>query len=406
MSLGTIIKYHRIMNKWTQSELCNGICSVTHLSKIENNNKEANPNTISLLLARLGISYSDISQTKEMITNQLNQFFIHMVYYDKDLAREVYQSLKKLENQIILSENVNIYYLYVYRYYLLIGDLKKSLDKRDMLEKICPIFSQHENNLFQYCNAILFIQQGDYKKSLTILNTFEGTLPLPNALLGEFYYMLALSYSNVKNSSLCITYANKALREYSNRFNYYRTLHTQVLLAINYTELGLFHEANEQFTHLLRNVNIVNNTNLTATLHHNFAILCEKQLNFELAISHYVQAQEHALNPHQYYMSLCNLTLILINEGKKEDALKNIEIILKNTNLKVMKKYYLIFRYYEYLLIDKTIEAYTHLEQQVLPYLEKKNLVNEFNRYALLLADYYADINKDKAIYYYQKSKL
>ncbi|MFT0138612.1 helix-turn-helix domain-containing protein [Alcanivoracaceae bacterium MT1] len=56
MNLGKIIYYHRKKQKMTQEDLCRGICSASHLSKIENNSKDVNEETLTLLCNRLGIS--------------------------------------------------------------------------------------------------------------------------------------------------------------------------------------------------------------------------------------------------------------------------------------------------------------------------------------------------------------
>jgi transcriptional regulator with XRE-family HTH domain len=59
MSIGKVIYYHRRKQNKTQEQLCQGICSVTHLSKIENNAKEANPKTLQMLCDRLQISLDE-----------------------------------------------------------------------------------------------------------------------------------------------------------------------------------------------------------------------------------------------------------------------------------------------------------------------------------------------------------
>jgi hypothetical protein len=132
-------------------------------------------------------------------------------------------------------------------------------------------------------------------------------------------------------------------------------------------------------------------------------MLLEKQEEYSQAYVHYKKAQEQALKSHQFYMSFCNITEILIKQGKQEEALENIRIILKKCKTDKLKKSYLIFQYYEFLLHNRHKKAMNYLEKHVFPYLVKNNLSNEIKKYALLLADYYATRNKDKAIYYYQK---
>ena len=73
MQIGSLIKYHRTKQKMTQSELAEGICSVPHLSKIENNSKEANVETIRLVLDRLDIDLHDVEESEVKVEVLLNQ---------------------------------------------------------------------------------------------------------------------------------------------------------------------------------------------------------------------------------------------------------------------------------------------------------------------------------------------
>ena len=65
MQFGPLIKFYRIQQGLTQKELANGICSVPHLSKIESNSKEANEETMGLLLERLGVNLASITENEE-----------------------------------------------------------------------------------------------------------------------------------------------------------------------------------------------------------------------------------------------------------------------------------------------------------------------------------------------------
>jgi HTH-type transcriptional regulator, quorum sensing regulator NprR len=403
MNIGNIIKYHRLNQNLTQSVLCNGICSITHLSKIENHNKEADPETISFLLNKLGLTLLEIQGTNDLIGKELDYFLESMIYFDLPSAKDIFTSLQNNERQVNLLENVYTYHIYLYRYYLLLADVQNAEDKKRFLEPFMSVFSQYEKQLYQYCNGILFIQKGKYSQALSIYLSIETEFTLPQMLHGELYYQIALSYGYLKDSSHSATYTNKAVVEFNKQFNYIRTLHAQILLAINYTQLGILQDAHEQFEHLLRNVKMMNRTELLPSVHHNYAMLLEKQENYDQAYVHYKKAQNHSVNSLQYHLSFCNITEILIKQGKYEEALENIQIILKECKTLGMKKYYLIFQYYEFLLNNKPKKAMNYLEKHVFPYFEKNNLSNEIAKYAQLLGDYYAAINKDKAIYYYKK---
>ena len=64
MEFGALIKFYRTQRGMTQSELAKGICSVPHLSKIENNSKEANEETISLSTKRLQLAWKNWKKKK------------------------------------------------------------------------------------------------------------------------------------------------------------------------------------------------------------------------------------------------------------------------------------------------------------------------------------------------------
>jgi len=59
MNYGKLIYYHRKQKAWSQAQLCQDICSVTHLSKIENGSKEVHFDLIEELLKKLNVNNLD-----------------------------------------------------------------------------------------------------------------------------------------------------------------------------------------------------------------------------------------------------------------------------------------------------------------------------------------------------------
>ncbi len=66
MDEGKIIKFYRQKAKLTQEELGNGICSVTHISKIERGLTEYSPEITILLSKRLQIVMEE--ELKSLVT--------------------------------------------------------------------------------------------------------------------------------------------------------------------------------------------------------------------------------------------------------------------------------------------------------------------------------------------------
>lgn len=403
INIGALVKYHRQLNKLTQGELCKGICSIAHLSKFENYNKEMNKELIMLLLDRLNISVGSIQKVSESLGKELNNLLDAIIYYDKDRAKQAYQQVKELHDYIRFTDYTSTYHLYLYRYYLLMNDMKSAQKERNFIKQIANSFGEQEKELFQYISAANLILKCEYKQALDILLKVEMNDLLPSSLRAELYYFVALIYGHLKDHSGSVAYGFKALEEYSRSFNYLRILHTQFLLGIAYANLGLYESAEEQYQYIFRNLKLLQAEELTSTMYNNYALLLEKVGREEEASTYFRLSMKHAKNDTEYCTSLCSYAKLLINQGKEKQALKKIPEILRKTNNKQMKKQYLNFKYYQLLLRGREEEAVHFLESEVLPYLSNGFYIEDYNKYVLFLADYYATRDKNKSYDYYKK---
>src|SRR5687768_8632342 len=111
MEYGPLIKYFRTQMGLTQKDLAKGICSVSHLSKIENNSKDANIETISLLLDKLNIDKSEINEKEEQIKSQLKLLNEKMLFFQKNDVDQIYDKLAEIEDIIPFSTSLYTYEL-------------------------------------------------------------------------------------------------------------------------------------------------------------------------------------------------------------------------------------------------------------------------------------------------------
>ena len=94
--IGRIIYQQRISRKWSQEELCRGICAVSYLSKIETGKAEPSEDITAKLMERLGIKVDEEAEEKARI-----------------LSEEAYDLLFSAMNQefkdLMNSENTALY---------------------------------------------------------------------------------------------------------------------------------------------------------------------------------------------------------------------------------------------------------------------------------------------------------
>jgi transcriptional regulator with XRE-family HTH domain/TPR repeat protein len=389
MEFGPLIKYYRTQKGITQKELAAGICSIPHLSKIENNSKDANEETISLLLERLEVSFEEMEEKEESIKSLLKDFGEKINFYLRDEIEIIFNRLKEIEHVIPFSAHMYSYELYKYRYLLFKGLLAEADTQRDILSKQKKNFSQHEMYLFRYYNAVSLILKGNHKKADEIFDELsaENNNETTN---GELLYHWALVKSALDQPGHAIHFGRLALQIFMNQHNFYRILHNLMLLGINYTNSKIYEEAQVCFNHLIRNAELLKEEKMLPQIYHNMGYLQDKMNNVKEALHYYEKSLSLQPVKNQHYLVTLygigeiNYNLNLIENAK--ECFLQVKTLAKDIGIKkqgLLAEFYLIH-------MDSPEKAIKYLEMKVIPYLEgSKEHKEELIRYYKLLSEHY-----------------
>ncbi|NMH73543.1 helix-turn-helix transcriptional regulator [Bacillus sp. RO2] len=407
MRLGSLLKYYRTKLKMTQSDLCDGICSIPHLSKIENNEKEANIDTINLLLNKLNINIVDVKKSEETIKSLLDELIENIIYLQEEKIDITFKELNPYSEFVGFSSYIFIYELYKLRYYLFQKEMDKAYEQIKWLNKQKKNFSQHEEHLFLYFHGVYFILKGSYKEADTILLDLLNNNVDMGIHNGEFFYHLALVKGNLEESGYAILYGKKALQFFTDTHNFKRILHVLMTLGISYTQSSLYDEAFDCFTHLKRNTEILKDTTLLPLVFHNLGLLMRKKGDFSLAIEYYQRGLEHS-EENLHYSMVGNYAIgeLLFSQN----SLQAVERFTKVNNLARKlnnKKYQILSTYFLLDLVKGRKLSIKYLEKRALPFLEKSKENREtFHNFCNILGSYYEeDNNYERAIYYFNKKR-
>jgi HTH-type transcriptional regulator, quorum sensing regulator NprR len=404
MEYGPLIKYFRTQMGWTQKDLAEGICSVSHLSKIENNGKDANIETISLLLEKLQIDKGEINEKEEQIKSLLLSLNEKMLFLQKDEVDHTFNQLRNMEDIIPFSNSLYTYELYKYRYFLFIGNLKSAEHQENLLSKQKKNFSQQESYLFQHYNAICLIMQGQYQKADQLLEILMSANN-HEFVSGELLYHRALVKSSLEHSDHAIYFGKKALQSFMNEHNFIRILHTLMLLGINYTYSRIYEEALECFQHLVRNAELLNESQILPHVYHNIGYLKTKMEKYHEALYYYEKSLSlQPVDSPQYLMTLYTIGESHYFLKEVEKASEIFEKVLFLSKKFSNQKYTLLSKYY-LKSISSFTDALGFLEMKVIPFLEEnKEHVDLLNHFYRLLSTHYRHIGRyEKAVKYIDK---
>lgn len=404
MEYGPLIKYFRTQMGLTQKDLAKGICSVSHLSKIENNSKDANIETISLLLEKLRIDKGEINEKEEQIRSLIYELNEKMLFFQKNEVDQIFDKLTEIENLIPFSNSLYMYELSKYRYFLFKANLKSAQQQENLLNKQKKNFSQQENYLFLHYNGISLIMQGQFQRADALLESLM-TVNNNEFVSGELLYHRALVKSSLEHSDHAIYFGKKALQSFMNEHNFIRILHTLMLLGINYTYSKIYEEALECFQHLMRNAELLNESQFLPQVHHNIGYLKTKMGKHEEALYYYEKSLSLQTEGSAYYL----MTLYTIGESymvleDMERAQQIFERVLVLSKKLSNQKYILLSRYY-LKSISSYAESLEFLEMKVIPYLEEsKEHPDTLNQFYKLLSTHYRQLARyEKAVKYIEK---
>ncbi len=404
MQFGPLIKYYRTQKGFTQKELANGICSVSHLSKIENNGKEANDETISLLLDRLHISINRAEEQEKIISDLLKRLNEKIYFYQKNEVNDIINQLKEYEAIIPFTSYLHTYELYKMRYLLFLGKVHQADQQKEILTKLKKSFSQHEIYLFHYCNTVLYILKGQFEQAD---QQFDSLFQINHdSSSGEFLYYRSMVKAALQQSGHAIHFAKAALQSYMNEHNFIRILHCLMLLGINYTHSGIFEEAKSCFNHLERNATLLNETNLLPQIYHNIGLLYKKLEDYDQAMLYLNKSLSLQLSPTTHYLVTQYVKGQVAFEIHLPEVAKEAFTITFTLSETLNNKKYSILSKYYLLALENQSKSIQYVILTVIPYLESSNENKDdlLMFYQLLSKHYHSTGMFEKAIYYLNKT--
>ncbi|KIL43022.1 helix-turn-helix domain-containing protein [Jeotgalibacillus campisalis] len=406
MNVGSIIKYYRTKKGLTQTDLADGICSTSHLSKIETNMYTANEETLNMLLQRLDLRLEDEKNRMGEIEDLLQEFIESLFAYDDEQIDHLYIQISEIKDYIETSEYVNLYHIYMYRYYVWSELPEKEKEILTILQRIKTTFTPAEQNLYLFIQALNLSFSSDYKASIKLFKKFlDNPLPVGKFWTAEAYYQLALSYSHINQHEASVIYAKKASEIFETESNWKRLIHTQMILGICFMELRLFTEAGALYKPLVRNSRIFFRDSVYPHILSNYArcLLTSKEYSKARKL------MEEALvllgkGSEQYMVVLLNW----LESGLKIDLLT--EEWERNLNdfhdysLNLDNKYYFYYAVYLKKMQFSQVDGIKYAIKWLYPYLIKHSFYQEAEELLPGIIDYYSEKeDHEKVIHYYDQ---
>jgi tetratricopeptide (TPR) repeat protein len=398
----------------TQEKLCKGICSVSYLSKIENDKAEASIDTINHLLQRLGINlddehnHSDLDITMELI----NEWYSTMREGPSNKVNLQYTILKEkiesIESVTVAPDLLLTFQLYEMHFFIINKkwvEAEKSLERLSNMEDcLTPeqyYYYQKFTGLYYYyinkhSQSIAHYKEAGSRMRKIMLSSLEQA---------DFFYISAVTYLHIHQLPESSQHAHKALQIYDENYVLKRSAECHILIGINKRRTKHFTEAELHFMHALKISESLHDNQLVGQVHHNLGYMYSSLSQYDKAIHFYLNSLQ-LKEPYQIRSRLITLFSITKEYYRQRELKEGLDWVSKGKKLSTehgMKEYIYHFRIMEYLMTNLD-QNYEHLiKDEALPFYKNCEKWEYVAAYSASLGEYYESNFKYKAAVQYYK---
>ncbi|MGM0836143.1 MAG: helix-turn-helix domain-containing protein [Bacillota bacterium] len=269
MKEGLIIKLYRERAGLTQKQLGEGICSVTHVSKIELGNTQYSPEITNLICKRLNIDIEKELQQYEQLRKKLYGWLEAMVKQQKELIEHLKKEIE--QNTLIhISDIQPFYQTLLARYFLTLGNFEKGKVLLEKCQSKWNDIDRYDKHLLDHTWGIYYLLYGKSKKAIEYLKKINP-MEYNNH---EFYYHLACAAHFIHAKVTAYHYGSLALSYFRNTNNFKRILDTEKLMLIQMgtNDIFLMEDAVNKFHSLIKSCSAYNDEATEINLWYNLGV--------------------------------------------------------------------------------------------------------------------------------------
>ncbi|MBX9975083.1 helix-turn-helix transcriptional regulator [Cytobacillus firmus] len=386
---GKILKYYREKKGYTQEQLSKGICSVSHLSKIERGITEYSGEITTILSKQLKINIQDEVRNYKGFEETLEEWKNAIVMLDTENMKVKKAALDS--NQLKDVPDFQVHYsLLLARHYLVNYEMEKCHKLMEKIKKIDINLSPYESNLYKHVQGIYYFSIGSYKDSIEVLKKIDSSYTSQ-----EYYYHMAISYHAVYDSTLAYYYAQKALRYFQETLNFTRILDTEtlIILQLNAQSQYSLKKTRNYYYKLVQSAKKIQSVDRLMKLYYNLGEELFRRKHYEEAKEYLEEGLTLMKEEDFLFLTMLDLYINICYKGNLKSKESLLSDAKKGQRLSKKRKdqRYLYFNLHLLLLNGKEDSYYDYVENKVLPYLVQSGNKVLIQHYEIKLFRYYME---------------
>lgn len=402
-TLGEKIKFLRTKKKIKQSDLAKGICSVSYLSKVENDSVVPSEDIERLLLERLGIT-DEQEAVEQALNEDLDNWNSTIRENDHDKADEMFHSFKN----IIHESDVNIelttkYNLFAIHYFVMKKEFDQAEKVINSIKHSLPNFTLEEQYYYNRYVGNYYYFKFNFNEAYTYFMESER-LSTPKLADTEdqayLYYCMSQSATRIGDLHMSISLAYKSLNLYQSVYNLERCVHCHLLLGMNHRKNGNLHDALDHVEKAKKLADSIRYYDIDYIINNNMGAAYSGLGDQKKAIEFYLNSLNSTGNiPAEHKVdTLLNLLIEYYVLNDAENVSKWIDIGLEfiESNFDNPVEYREIFQFYTNLINNSFELIAEKLHSVIIPFFKSQNWLYELSQILNIFAQQQYDEEKYK----------
>lgn len=388
---GNLIKVERMRRGIKQSVLARGICSVSYLSKIENNQTSPSEEVLELIFERLDIEvplYFDFSEQVEKVKTEIREILKEAVLTRKDIGRQ--KEVEKYLTNPVVKQSKDLYItlmMTLARFGMMPDGDSKYLTEIGWIEDQLDVDNRVR---FTVMSSLKMFHKNERDGSLKLLEELNEALSkshIPDWEMADIRYIMGGLYYKFTDFLQAIEHVRFALSYFQEHFYVERIVECHLIIGLSYKRRKRYTDALNYYEKAIKIVSATDLKNYYGMLYNNmgdiYSLLGEK----EKALKYFIESFEYKVEINSKLFSVLSLIEVYSDHDDREGVIvwleKGDQLIEETEGLEVFTHHFDIYKhYYREYNQEKLIESL----KKAVQYFESYDEYLYTNKYALWLA--------------------
>lgn len=322
---GNLIKIERMRRNMKQSVLARGICSVSYLSKIENNQTSPSEEVLEFIFRRLDIEvplYYDLSEQVGKVSLEIQEILKEAVLTRKDQGKQV-EVEKYLQNPVV-NQSKELYItllITLARFDVMPGGQDKYLTEIGWIED-----QLNKENRLRYIlmKSLKLFHQNEKDKSFELLEELSEKISganIPDWETADMRYVMGGLYYKFTDYLQAIENIKIALDYFQENFYLERIVESHIIIGLSLKRRRRFSEALSHYHRAVKVISATDKKNYFGMLYNNMGEIYSSLGDQEKALTYFMQSFDYKVEVTSKLYSVVSLIEGYTNYNNIEEIL-------------------------------------------------------------------------------------